>query len=76
MVVIEMSVPGVRRHYRGGIEACPGGVEQNRSLSRKHLQVCPLKGKGGGGGVWRYNKSLSRGAFIYLHGGGGGGVRS
>ena len=23
------------------MEACPGGVEQNRSMSRGHLQVCP-----------------------------------
>ena len=27
-----------------------GGAEQNRSLSRGHLQVCPWGGGGGGGG--------------------------
>ena len=39
---------GVRRRNRSlsrgkwnNIEDCPGGVGQNRSLSRGHLQVCP-----------------------------------
>ena len=39
---------GIRRHNRGlsrgegnNIEACPGGVDNNRWLSRGHLQVCP-----------------------------------
>ena len=39
---------GVRRHNRSlsrgewnNIEDCPGGVGQNRSSSRGHLQVCP-----------------------------------
>ena len=62
--VISMPVPGgggggVRRHNR----RLSRGVEQNRSLSRGHLQVVP--------GRWRYNISLSRGAFIYCPGGGG-----
>ena len=44
------------------------------------MPVLPRRGGGGGGiyksvpGRWRYNISLSRGAFIYcLEGGGGGG---
>ena len=44
------------------IEACPGG----------NLQVCPGGGGGGGGGGGRYNRSLSRGGFVYCPEGGGG----
>ena len=81
-----MPVPG---GLEGIIEACPGGgeqhrslsrgVEQNRSLSRGVEQNRSLSGGGGWGiyksvpGRWRYNVSLSRGAFIYCPGGGGGG---
>ena len=30
------------RGFEGITEACLGGVEQNRSLSRGYLQVCPI----------------------------------
>ena len=52
-----------RRLSRGegnNIEACPGGVEENRSLSRGIYKSVPER--------WRYNISLSRGAFIYCPG--------
>ena len=60
-VAIRMPVPGGDH-----LNACPGGLEDI-------IEACP------GGicmsvpGRWRYNISLSMGAFIYCPGGGGGG---
>ena len=69
MVVILMPVPGgggggVRRPNR----SLSRGVEQNRSLSRGPEGIYKSVPR-----RWRYNISMSRGAFIHCPGEGGGG---
>ena len=62
----------VRKHNRSlsrgkgnNIKTCPGGWNKTEACPGGIYKSVP--------GRWRYNISLSRGAFIYCPGGGGGG---